>query len=64
GKVVRRILNVDAKEVYWSTTDSLVAIVAEDSFYMLNLTVTRMRTNNEWSEVELMMEGFEEALNY
>ncbi|KAE9390152.1 hypothetical protein BT96DRAFT_926070, partial [Gymnopus androsaceus JB14] len=40
------------KVVYWSTTDSLVAIVAEDSFYMLSLTVTayeeRLTSGVEW----------------
>ncbi|KAF9443984.1 coatomer protein [Macrolepiota fuliginosa MF-IS2] len=34
GEVVRRI-DVDAKNVFWSTTGTLVAIVSDDSFYVL-----------------------------
>ncbi|VDB90110.1 unnamed protein product [Peniophora sp. CBMAI 1063] len=34
GEVVRRI-DVDSKNVYWSSTGSLVAITSDDSFYIL-----------------------------
>ncbi|KAG6852753.1 hypothetical protein C0991_009331 [Blastosporella zonata] len=59
GEIVRRI-DVDAKDVYWSGTGSLVAIISEDSFYIL-------RFDNEAYERKLKErtpitdEGVEEA---
>ncbi|KAE9402636.1 Coatomer, beta' subunit [Gymnopus androsaceus JB14] len=59
GFVVRRI-DVDAKEVYWSTTNSLVAIVAEDSFYVLKFDRDAYEERLA-SGVEVDDEGVEEA---
>jgi len=62
GEVVRRI-DVDAKEVYWSTTDSLVAIIAEDSFYVLKFDrdayEERLTSGVEWG---LMMRAWRRRL--
>ncbi|KAF9260701.1 coatomer protein [Marasmius fiardii PR-910] len=61
GEIVRRI-DVDAKNVYWSGTGSLVAVVADDSFYIL-------RFDRDAYEVKLAEgalitdEGVEEAFD-
>ncbi|KAL0950314.1 hypothetical protein HGRIS_010289 [Hohenbuehelia grisea] len=59
GEIVRRI-DVDAKNVYWSGTGSLVAIAAEDSFYILRFD--REAYDNKVEEgAEITDEGVEEA---
>ncbi|OSC97980.1 coatomer beta [Trametes coccinea BRFM310] len=59
GEVVRRI-EVDAKNVYWSGTGNLVAIAAEDSFYVLRFD--RDAYNAKLEEgAEITDEGVEEA---
>ncbi|KAK7030725.1 coatomer subunit beta [Favolaschia claudopus] len=59
GEIVRRI-DVDAKNVFWSGTGSLVAIAAEDSFYILRFD--RDAYNNALAEgAEITDEGVEEA---
>ncbi|KAF7370716.1 Coatomer subunit beta' [Mycena sanguinolenta] len=59
GEIVRRI-DVDAKNVYWSGTGSLVAITADDSFYILRFD--RDAYNNALAEgAEITDEGVEEA---
>jgi len=59
GEIVRRI-DVDAKNVYWSGTGSLVAITSEDSFYILRFD--REAYAAKFGEgVEITDEGVEEA---
>ncbi|KAG5641700.1 hypothetical protein DXG03_004418 [Asterophora parasitica] len=59
GEIVRRI-DVDAKNVFWSGTGSLVAIAAEDSFYILRFD--RDAYNAKLAEgAEITDEGVEEA---
>jgi len=59
GEIVRRI-DVDAKNVFWSGTGSLVAITADDSFYILRFD--RDAYNNALAEgAEITDEGVEEA---
>ncbi|TFK33271.1 coatomer protein [Crucibulum laeve] len=59
GEIVRRI-DVDAKNVYWSGTGSLVAITAEDSFYILRFD--RDAYNAKLEEgADITDEGVEEA---
>ncbi|KAF7432578.1 hypothetical protein PC9H_004520 [Pleurotus ostreatus] len=59
GEIVRRI-DVDAKQVYWSGTGSLVAIAAEDSFYILRFD--RDAYNEKLEEgAQITDEGVEEA---
>ncbi|KAF9477857.1 coatomer protein [Pholiota conissans] len=59
GEIVRRI-DVDAKNVYWSGTGSLVAIASEDSFYILRFD--RDAYNAKLEEgTEITDEGVEEA---
>ncbi|KAF8324305.1 coatomer beta [Cantharellus anzutake] len=61
GEVVRRI-EVDAKNVIWSGTGFLVAITAEDSFYVLRFD--RDAYNQRLEEgAEITDEGVEEAFN-
>ncbi|KAJ8518398.1 hypothetical protein ONZ45_g4537 [Pleurotus djamor] len=59
GEIVRRI-DVDAKDVYWSGTGSLVAIAAEESFYILRFD--RDAYNEKLEEgAAITDEGVEEA---
>jgi coatomer subunit beta' len=59
GEIVRRI-DVDAKNVFWSGTGSLVAIASEDSFYILRFD--RDAYNAKLEEgTEITDEGVEEA---
>ncbi|KAL0568744.1 Coatomer subunit beta' [Marasmius crinis-equi] len=59
GEIVRRI-DVDAKNVYWSGTGSLVAIAADDSFYILRFD--RDAYDVKLADgVEVTDEGVEEA---
>ncbi|KAF9074741.1 coatomer WD associated region-domain-containing protein [Rhodocollybia butyracea] len=60
GDIVRRV-DVDAKNIFWSTTNSLVAIVAEDSFYILRFDREAYESKLEEGEVENTDEGVEEA---
>ncbi|KAI4527169.1 Coatomer, beta' subunit [Schizophyllum commune Loenen D] len=61
GDVVRRI-DVDAKEVYWSGTGTLVAITTADSFYILRFD--RDAYNAKLEEgAEITDEGVEEAFD-
>jgi len=59
GEVVRRI-DVEAKNVFWSGTGSLVAITAEDSFYILRFDRDAYNTKLE-EGAEIGDEGVEEA---
>ncbi|GLB34322.1 putative the coatomer is a cytosolic protein complex that binds to dilysine motifs and reversibly associates with Golgi non- clathrin-coated vesicles, which further mediate biosynthetic protein transport from the ER, via the Golgi up to the trans Golgi network [Lyophyllum shimeji] len=59
GEIVRRI-DVDAKNVFWSGTGSLVAITAEDSFYILRFDRDAYAAKLE-EGAEIMDEGVEEA---
>ncbi|KIJ98527.1 hypothetical protein K443DRAFT_207234 [Laccaria amethystina LaAM-08-1] len=59
GEIVRRI-DVDAKNVYWSGTGSLVAITAEDSFYILRFDRDAYNAKIE-EGAEITDEGVEEA---
>ncbi|EGN94961.1 hypothetical protein SERLA73DRAFT_76979 [Serpula lacrymans var. lacrymans S7.3] len=59
GEVVRRI-DVDAKNIFWSGTGSLVAITSDDSFYVLRFD--RDAYNAKLEEgAEVTDEGIEEA---
>ncbi|KAF9554871.1 coatomer protein [Agrocybe pediades] len=59
GEVVRRI-EVDAKNIFWSGTNSLVAIASDDSFYVLRFD--RDAYNERIEEgAEITDEGVEEA---
>ncbi|KAF5321445.1 hypothetical protein D9619_000081 [Psilocybe cf. subviscida] len=59
GEIVRRI-DVDAKNVYWSGTGTLVAIACDDSFYILRFD--RDAYNDKLEEgAEITDEGVEEA---
>lgn len=59
GEIVRRI-DVDAKNVFWSGTGSLVAIATQDSFYILRFD--RDAYNAKLEEgTEITDEGVEEA---
>ncbi|KIK57342.1 hypothetical protein GYMLUDRAFT_46217 [Collybiopsis luxurians FD-317 M1] len=59
GDIVRRV-DVDAKNICWSTTNSLVAIIADDSFYILRFD--RDAFEEKLAEgVENSDEGVEEA---
>ncbi|KDR84450.1 hypothetical protein GALMADRAFT_237319 [Galerina marginata CBS 339.88] len=59
GDIVRRI-DVDAKNVFWSGTGSLVAITSDDSFYILRFD--RDAYNAKLEEgAEITDEGVEEA---
>ncbi|KAF8967534.1 coatomer protein [Flammula alnicola] len=59
GEIVRRI-DVDAKNVFWSGTGSLVAITSDDSFYILRFD--RDAYNAKLEEgAEITDEGVEEA---
>jgi len=61
GEIVRRI-DVDAKNIYWSGTGSLVAIVAEDSFYILRFD--REAYDAKLAEgVSIADDGVEEAFD-
>ncbi|KAF8886974.1 coatomer protein [Infundibulicybe gibba] len=59
GEIVRRI-DVDAKNVYWSGTGNLVAITAEDSFYILRFDRDAYDAKLE-EGAEITDEGVEEA---
>ncbi|KAG1840310.1 coatomer WD associated region-domain-containing protein [Suillus tomentosus] len=57
--IVRRI-DVDAKNIFWSTTGTLVAIVSDDSYYILKFD--RDAYNSKLEEgAEITDEGVEEA---
>ncbi|KIM41967.1 hypothetical protein M413DRAFT_27504 [Hebeloma cylindrosporum] len=61
GEIVRRI-DVDAKNVFWSGTGSLVAIISDDSFYILRFD--RDAYNEKLEEgAEITDEGVEEAFD-
>ncbi|EAU82527.2 coatomer beta' subunit [Coprinopsis cinerea okayama7 len=59
GEVVRRV-DVDAKNVFWSTTSTHVAICTDDSFYVLKYDRDAYTDTLE-SGVEVGDEGVEEA---
>jgi len=59
GEIVRRI-DVEAKNVFWSGTGSLVAITAEDSFYILRFDRDAYNAKVEEGG-EITDEGVEEA---
>ncbi|KAK0207142.1 coatomer protein [Desarmillaria ectypa] len=59
GEIVRRI-DVDAQNIYWSGTGSLVAITAADSFYILRFDRDAYNARIE-KGVEILDEGVEEA---
>ncbi|KAI0065970.1 coatomer protein [Artomyces pyxidatus] len=59
GEVVRRI-DVDSKNVFWSSTGTLVAIAAEDSFYILRFDREAYHAKLE-EGVDFGDEGVEEA---
>ncbi|KAF8306767.1 coatomer protein [Clavulina sp. PMI_390] len=61
GEIVRR-MEVDAKEVIWSSTGTLVAIIAEDSFYVLSFSRDAYNARLEKGE-EITDEGVEEAFD-
>jgi coatomer subunit beta' len=61
GDIVRRI-DVEAKNVFWSGSGSLVAIVAEESFYILRFDRDAYAAKLEES-VEITDEGVEEAFD-
>ncbi|KAH7923637.1 Coatomer, beta' subunit [Leucogyrophana mollusca] len=61
GEIVRRI-DAEARNIFWSTTGSLVAIVSDDSFYILRFD--RDAYNAKLEEgVEITDEGVEEAFD-
>ncbi|KAG7447824.1 coatomer protein [Guyanagaster necrorhizus] len=59
GEIVRRI-DVEAQNIYWSGTGSLVAIVAADSFYILRFDRDAYNAKIE-EGAEISDEGVEEA---
>jgi coatomer subunit beta' len=59
GEIVRRV-GVEAKNVFWSGTGSLVAITAEDSFYILRFDRDAYNAKVE-EGAEITDEGVEEA---
>ncbi|KAF8871943.1 coatomer protein [Gymnopilus junonius] len=59
GEIVRRI-DVDAKNVYWSGTGSLVAIASDDSYYILRFDRDAYNAKLEEGG-EITDEGVEEA---
>ncbi|KAF9535194.1 coatomer protein [Crepidotus variabilis] len=59
GEIVRRI-DVDAKNVFWSGTGSLVAIASEDSFYILRFDRDAYTAQVDQG-AEITDEGVEEA---
>ncbi|KAF5363874.1 hypothetical protein D9756_000063 [Leucocoprinus leucothites] len=59
GEIVRRI-DVDAKNIYWSTTGTLVAIVSDDSFYVLRFDRDAYQDKVD-EGAEISDEGIEEA---
>ncbi|KAG8937127.1 hypothetical protein FRC02_006327 [Tulasnella sp. 418] len=59
GEVVRRV-EVDSKNIFWSTSGTLVAIVADDSFYILKFNRDAYVAALE-SGVDTGDEGVEEA---
>ncbi|KAG8219095.1 coatomer WD associated region-domain-containing protein [Butyriboletus roseoflavus] len=61
GEIVRRI-DVDAKNIYWSGTGSLVAIASEESFYILRFDRDAYNAKLEES-VEVTDEGVEESFD-
>ncbi|OAX39081.1 Coatomer, beta' subunit [Rhizopogon vinicolor AM-OR11-026] len=61
GEIVRRI-DVDAKNIFWSTTGTLVAVVSEDSFYILKFDRDAYTSKLE-EGVEITDEGVEEAFD-
>ncbi|KAK7461035.1 Coatomer subunit beta' [Stygiomarasmius scandens] len=62
GEIVRRIDVDNAKSVYWSGTGNLVAIAAEDSFYVLRFDRDAYDTQVE-EGAEIGDEGVEEAFD-
>ncbi|KAG1738747.1 coatomer WD associated region-domain-containing protein [Suillus lakei] len=61
GDIVRRI-DVEAKNIFWSTTGTLVAVVSDDSYYILKFD--RDAYNSKLEEgVEITDEGVEEAFD-
>ncbi|KIJ69714.1 hypothetical protein HYDPIDRAFT_120671 [Hydnomerulius pinastri MD-312] len=61
GEVVRRI-DVEAKNIFWSGTGELVAIVSEDSFYVLRFDRDAYTAKLEGG-AEITDEGVEEAFD-
>ncbi|KAF7968238.1 hypothetical protein HWV62_31569 [Athelia sp. TMB] len=59
GEIVRRI-DVDAKNVFWSGSGTLAAIVAEDSFYVLRFDRDAYNAKLE-AGTDITDEGVEEA---
>ncbi|KXN81850.1 Coatomer subunit beta' [Leucoagaricus sp. SymC.cos] len=59
GEIVRRI-DVDAKNIYWSTTGTLVAISSDDSFYILRYDRDAYQDKVD-EGTEITDEGVEEA---
>jgi len=59
GEIVRRI-DVEAKNVYWSSTGTLVAIASEESFYILRFSRDAYTAKVE-AGADLGDEGVEEA---
>ena len=62
GEIVRRI-DVDAKNVFWSGTGSLVTITTEDSFYVLRFDRDAFTAATEEEGYSPTDEGVEEAFN-
>ncbi|EKM79756.1 hypothetical protein AGABI1DRAFT_127441 [Agaricus bisporus var. burnettii JB137-S8] len=59
GEIVRRI-DVDAKNVFWSTTGTLVAIVSDESFYVLRFDRDAYQDKVD-EGIPITDEGVEEA---
>ncbi|KAJ3966445.1 coatomer WD associated region-domain-containing protein [Lentinula raphanica] len=60
GEIVRRI-DVDAKNIYWSTNNTLVAITSDDSFYILRFDRDAYEAKLAEGGLENSDEGAEEA---
>ncbi|KAJ3899890.1 coatomer protein [Lentinula edodes] len=60
GEIVRRV-DVDAKNIYWSTNNTLVAIASDDSFYILRFDRDAYEAKLAEGALENSDEGAEEA---
>ncbi|KAJ3570475.1 hypothetical protein NP233_g4378 [Leucocoprinus birnbaumii] len=60
GEIVRRI-DVDAKNIFWSTTGTLVAIVSDDSFYILRFDRDAYQGKIDEGPANITDEGVEES---
>ncbi|KAJ3991040.1 coatomer protein [Lentinula boryana] len=60
GEIVRRV-DVDAKNIYWSTNNTLVAITSDDSFYILRFDRDAYEAKLAEGALENSDEGVEEA---